>query len=48
MQFDCPMAVSQNIDVDNIKYTIMLNKIQMRFADMSAYLVDTRRCRFGT
>ena len=26
-QFDCPMAVSQNIDVDNIKYTIILNQI---------------------
>ena len=25
-QFDCPMAVSQNIDVYNIKYKIMLNK----------------------
>ena len=26
-QFDCPTAVSQNIDVDNVKYTITLNKI---------------------
>ena len=26
-QFDCPMAVSQNTDVDNRNYTITLNKI---------------------
>ena len=26
-QFDCPKAVSQNVDVNNIKYKIMLNKI---------------------
>ena len=26
-QFDCPTAVSQNINVDNIKYTITLNKM---------------------
>ena len=43
-QFNCPMAVSQKIDVDNIKHTITLNQVQMRFADMSAYLVNTRRC----
>ena len=43
-RFDCPVAVSQNIDVDNIKYTITLNQISTRFADMSTYLVDTRRC----
>ena len=24
---DCPTAVSQNIDVNNIKYTITLNEI---------------------
>ena len=27
VQFDYPMAVSQNSDVDNIKYTITLNII---------------------
>ena len=26
-QFDYPMAVGQNINVDNVKYTITLNKI---------------------
>ena len=26
-QFDCPMAVSQNFNVDNMKYTFTLNKI---------------------
>ena len=26
-QFDCPTEVSQNTDVDNVKYTITLNKI---------------------
>ena len=26
-QFDCPMAVSLKINVDNVKYTIMLNRI---------------------
>ena len=43
-QFDCPMAVSQKINVDNIKHTITLNQVQICFADMSAYLVNTRRC----
>ena len=40
-QFNCLMVVSQSIDVDNIKYAIMFNKIYTHFADMSTYLADS-------
>ena len=46
LQFDYPMAVSHNMDVDNIKYTIMPTFFLLNtkcFTYNSPFLVDTSR-----
>ena len=48
-EFDCPTTVSHNTDVDSTAIrTFCLIKYRRCFTYKSAYLVDTKRCWFGT